>query len=100
MCMSMEQMTIPVFDDTCDDTRESVEAARRNPFACPHLIRTVYSVRQGLVLCGKKDTATYANCHESICGELPHCVWEPFDNSAEAVARRLAFMRKEESCNS
>lgn len=69
--------------------------SKRDPLTCPYLIRTVYEVKEGEVLCGMNRTATYTNCHASIAGESPKCVWEPIDNSPEAIARRKAFLQKE-----
>ncbi len=68
---------------------------RRDPFTCPHLVRTAYEVKKGEVLCGMSGTETYTNCHASIAGDEPKCVHEPIDNSAEAMERRRAFLRKE-----
>ena len=30
----------------------------------------------------------YVNCGKTICGEPPHCCFDPFDNSDEAMERR------------
>ena len=68
---------------------------KRDPFTCPHLIRTAYEVKEGEVICGMNGTATYTNCHASIAGDKPKCVHEHIDNSPEAKARRRAFLQKE-----
>lgn len=65
---------------------------KRDPFNCPHLIRTVYDVANGEVVCGFKDGHVYTNCHASNVGDPPTCVWEEPDNSPEALSRRLAWM--------
>ena len=68
---------------------------RRDPLTCPHLVRTTYEVKGGEVVCGLKGE-TFTNCHASIAGERPRCVWEPLDNTPEAVERRKAWMLENE----
>lgn len=69
--------------------------SKRNPFMCPHLIRTAYEIKEGEVVCGMNGTETYTNCHASIAGDTPKCVHEPLDNSPEAIERRRVFLQKE-----
>lgn len=68
---------------------------KRDPFTCPHIIRTTYDVKAGLVLCGIDGKHTYVNCHESVAGEPPRCTWEPLDNTPETVARRLEWLQEQ-----
>lgn len=70
---------------------------KRDPFSCPYLIRTAYGIREGEVLCGYGGRETYTNCHASVAGDPPNCVYEAPDNSPEAVARRKAWLQREES---
>lgn len=62
---------------------------KRDPLTCCHVIRTLDG---GKVLCDINGE-TYTNCHQSIAGEPPHCVWEPIDNSPDAIARRKAWIK-------
>lgn len=48
----------------------------------------------GRVLCHKDGKEIYTNCTEGLCGEPPRCAWEEPDNSPEAVARRLKWIKE------
>lgn len=61
----------------------------RDPMTCGHAAR---SLDDGRVLCALHGEV-WTNCRESVCGEEPQCAWEPADNSREAVARRLEWMK-------
>jgi hypothetical protein len=43
-----------------------------------------------------RANGTYVGCTRSVCGEPPRCAVEPLDNGADAVARRLEWMREHE----
>ena len=45
------------------------------------------------VLCHRNGTDTYVECHKSFCGEPPHCSWDEPDNSPDACAKRLEWMK-------
>lgn len=51
----------------------------------------------GYVRCMRGATPTATNCNESICGEPPHCVFSPIDNSDAACQRRLEWMMEHEN---
>ena len=36
----------------------------------------------------------WTNCRESVAGDPPHCAFDPFDNSPEACARRVAWFKE------
>jgi len=63
---------------------------RIDPRTCPH--RVPYEL-DGIFRCAAHDMA-FVNCLREVCGEPPHCCFEPLDNGEEAVARRLEWMRK------
>ena len=65
---------------------------RADPPTCPHRMPTGLD---GISQCAAHDM-TYVGCMKSVCGEPPRCSYEPIDNSAEAVARRLEWMRRHE----
>ena len=55
----------------------------------------------------KRDTGIYGiwrceregmfvNCGKALCGEPPHCCFDPFDNSDEAMERRKRWMEDNE----
>ena len=63
-----------------------------DPLTCQHRIPTGLS---GISQCAAHDM-TFVDCMKSVCGEPPKCCYEPLDNSAEAVARRLEWMKSHE----
>ena len=65
---------------------------RADPLTCPHRVPTGLD---GISQCAAHDM-TYVGCMKSVCGEPPRCSYEPIDNSAEAVKRRLEWMRRHE----
>jgi hypothetical protein len=38
----------------------------------------------------------FVNCGKTICGDPPHCCFDPFDNSDEAMERRKRWMEDNE----
>lgn len=79
--MAATQLALDLFD-------------RRDPLACPHVVRAVPEVNR--VVCGLGGREVYTNCHAQVAGEPPRCVHEPCDNSPEAVQRRLAWIAERE----
>ena len=78
---------------------------RRDPFTCPHAVGIGWG---GRVMCdlrgykahesGEIDAKTvYTNCRHSIAGDKPKCVYEPCDNSPEAMARRREWMKENDT---
>lgn len=61
------------------------------PSTCQHR-EDVPSI--GRVLCHKDGMEIYTNCTSGLCGEPPRCVWDEPDNSPEAVARRLKWVKE------
>ena len=61
-----------------------------DPLTCQHR-QYVESIDR--TICRKDGRITYTTCHRGLCGEKPHCVWDEPDNSPEAMARRLEWMR-------
>ena len=66
-------------------------AAYPDPATCPH---GTYHPSIDRTLCTKGGRETWVACHRGICGEPPMCVDAPLDNSPQAVARRLEWMRE------
>lgn len=66
---------------------------KRDPFTCPHMIRTAYDIKNGEVLCGLNGEV-YTNCHASVSGDPPKCAYEPLNNSQESIERRKAWMER------
>ena len=64
-------------------------SARTDPVACPHREPFI----DGVDRCMAHED-TFVNCARSVCGQPPSCAWEPLDNGAEAVARRLAWLEE------
>lgn len=73
---------------------DELEPTRRDPFACEHVLRTT-GFKPARTVCGLHGGEVYTNCRQSICGEEPRCVYEPADNSPEAMARRREWMKME-----
>ena len=63
---------------------------RTDPPTCQHRVPTGLD---GISQCAAHDM-TFVDCMKSVCGEPPKCCYEPLDNSAEAVERRLEWMRR------
>jgi len=72
---------------------------KRDPFNCEYTV----AVRQdGRVLCYLHGTDEYGdmskcvitNCRDSVAGDPPRCVYEPHDNSPEAMARRRKWFEE------
>ena len=63
---------------------------KRNPLECPHV---EYAMANGHVYCNLRG-GVITNCQESVAGEPPYCVYEPCDNSKEAMARRKAWLEE------
>lgn len=61
-----------------------------DPLRCPHV--TERGVIEGKVYCGLHDA--WVECQESHWGEPPRCAWDEPDNSDEAKARRVAWVRE------
>ena len=59
-------------------------------FVCLH---GIYVEDVDRMLCVKSGTPVYTNCNRSVAGDPPRCVYEPLDNSDEAVARRMRWMK-------
>lgn len=59
------------------------------PATCLH---GIYHPGIDRTLCRKDGRETWVACHRQFCGQPPRCAWEPPDNSAEAVAARVAWM--------
>ena len=47
-------------------------------------------------ICRKDGREVWTECHKGHWGEPPTCAWEEPDNSPEAVARRLEWMKNNE----
>lgn len=62
---------------------------KRNPLECPHVMKVL---QDGHVYCNLHGEV-YTNCQTSVAGDPPHCVYEPHDNSKEAMARRKEWLR-------
>ena len=63
---------------------------RTDPLTCPH--RADFDM-PNTWRCMAHD-GTFVHCAVGKYGEPPMCYFEPIDNSAEAVARRLEWMRR------
>lgn len=63
------------------------------PSTCQHR-EDVPSIDKAI--CHRDGKETYTTCHKGICGDPPQCVWDEPDNSPEAVARRLEWMKGHE----
>lgn len=61
-----------------------------DPLRCPHV--TERGVIEGKVYCGLHDA--WVECQEGHWGEPPRCALDEPDNSDEAKARRVAWMRE------
>lgn len=62
-----------------------------DPTTCEHRRETgIY----GIWRCERENM--YVNCCKPICGEPPHCCFDPFDNSDEAMERRKKWMEENE----
>lgn len=64
---------------------------RTDPMTCP--LGTYYP-EIDRVLC-TRNGKVWTNCRASLCGEPPMCAYDEPDNSPEAVARRLEWMKHE-----
>lgn len=73
---------------------EELKPRRRDPLTCEHVLR-VTDFKPARVVCGLNGGEVYTNCQQSICGEEPRCVYEPADNSPEAMERRREWMKTE-----
>lgn len=62
-----------------------------DPLTCHHR-QYVEGIDQSI--CLRNGGKTYVTCHKPFCGEPPHCSWDEPDNSPEAKARRLEWMKK------
>ena len=60
-----------------------------DPTTCPHRRDTGIG---GIWRCEREGM--YVNCGKTICGEPPHCCFDPFDNSDEAMERRKKWMEE------
>jgi hypothetical protein len=60
---------------------------------CPH---GTYHEDIDRVACTKTSGIIWVGCHAGLCGDAPHCIYDPLDNSDEACARRLAWMKEHE----
>lgn len=65
---------------------------KRNPLICEHWHKPFYE--GSLNCCTKTGDIVVTGCDRSLCGEPPHCVYEPKDNSPEARARRVQWMKE------
>jgi hypothetical protein len=74
----MQQLALDLFSDHID------------PITCPH--RGGFAIA-GVSRCWAHE-GTFTNCTKSICGQPPTCCYTPLDNSAEAKARRLEWMKR------
>ena len=61
-----------------------------DPPTCQHRVPTGLD---GISQCAAHDM-TFVDCMKSVCGEPPKCCYEPLDNGAKAVERRLEWMRR------
>ena len=62
------------------------EPERRDPLTCPHVLRET-DFKPARTVCGLNGGEVYTNCRE-----VSRCVFEPPDNSPDAMARRRAEM--------
>jgi hypothetical protein len=76
----MTQLTLDLFTE------------RINPITCPHAQPLLDLPK--IVFCHHPDGGWYTNCQKSVCGQEPQCALEKPDNSPQAVARRLEWMRE------
>lgn len=58
--------------------------------ACPH---RHYVASIDHVWCDKKGSQLWTGCGLDFFGEWAPCAFEPFDNSPEAMARRVAWFK-------
>lgn len=68
------------------------EPEHRDPLTCRY---GTYEGSVNRIKCTYNGMVVRTNCHKSICGEPPRCVYEPIDNSPETVKRRLRWMEDE-----
>ena len=68
------------------------EPEHRDPTTCKY---GTYVSSVDRVSCTYSGAPVCVNCHRSLCGEPPHCLYEPIDNSPETVRRRLKWMEDE-----
>jgi hypothetical protein len=64
-----------------------------DPLTCPY--RTGKTVGEHCE-CTYSGKSVWVSCSVSICGEPPVCSYAPVDNSPEAMARRVGWMRESE----
>lgn len=71
---------------------EAGAEAMTDTLRCPHV--TERGKVKGKVYCGLHDA--WVECQSSHWGEPSMCAWDEPDNSDEARARRVAWMRENE----
>lgn len=77
---------LSLFADEVDEADDAGEE-HIDPFTCPFYagrsLNDDVCIKNGRVL---------VNCRRSVAGDPPKCVYEPIDNSAEAVERRRKWI--------
>lgn len=63
----------------------------REPLACVH---RHFERSINHAWCDRGGGMTYTDCGMPFCGGLAQCAYEPLDNSPEACARRVEWMRE------
>lgn len=84
--MSRRLKQLSLFTDELDEADE-VEEAPVDPFTCEFYAGTFLTHD----VC-TKEGSVLVNCHRSVAGDPPHCVYEPIDNSPEAMERRRKWI--------
>ncbi len=69
---------------------------KQNPLECPYDTGERF---ENHLVCNRNGHRVWVNCQTSVCGEPPMCVWEEPDNSPEAKARRVEWMKRHERTN-
>ncbi len=88
--MSKRLRQLSLFEDETSEIEETdvdEETDSVDPFTCEFYAGTFLThdvcMKEGRVL---------VNCHRSVAGDPPHCVYEPIDNSPEAMERRRKWI--------
>lgn len=87
MSERLRQLSLFVDEEDEVDEVDEEEETHVDPFACEFHAGTFLNsdvcTKEGRVL---------VNCHSSVAGDPPKCVYEPIDNSPQAMERRRKWI--------